>query len=148
MSRGSIDDCQTIGIRNNTLAPKTPAVPHTMAEYLIYHNPRCSTSRNALALLHERGIAPQVVEYLKTPPDEAALLALAQRMGEPLWHLLREKEPLCAELGLVPGSCSEAELARTMVRHPVLINRPIVSGPLGARLCRPLERVLEILPAA
>ena len=119
-----------------------------MAEFLIYHNPRCSTSRNALALLHARGIAPQVVEYLKTPPDEATLLALAQRMGQPLWHLLREKEPLCAELGLAPESCSETELARTMVRHPVLINRPIVSAPLGVRLCRPLELLEEILPPA
>lgn len=119
-----------------------------MRDYLMYHNPNCGTSRNALELLRERGIEPQIVEYLKTPPDEATLLALAQRMGQPLWHLLRDKEPLCAELGLAPGHCSEADLARTMVQHPVLINRPIVSGPLGARLCRPFERVQEILPSA
>lgn len=117
-----------------------------MADYIIYHNPNCGTSRNALELLRERGIEPQIVEYLKTPPDDATLLALAKRMGQPLWHLLREKDPLCAELGLAPGACSEAELARTMERHPVLINRPIVSGPLGVRLCRPLELAQEILP--
>lgn len=119
-----------------------------MADYLICHHPNCSTSLNALALLRERGIDPTIVEYLTNPPREATLLALAHRMGGHLWHLLRDKEPLSAGLGLAPERCSETELARTLVRHPVPINRPIVSGPLGARLSRPFDRVLEILPPA
>lgn len=118
-----------------------------MSDYLIFHNPACSTSRKALAEVRERGIEPRIVEYLKTPPDASTLLALARQMGQPVRHLLREKEPLCAELGLHEDRWSDGALAQAMARHPVLINRPIVVTPLGARLCRPFEVVRDILPA-
>lgn len=113
----------------------------------IYHNPRCGTSRNTLALLRERGCEPKVVEYLRTPPDRPTLLALIAATGRPTIDLVRSKEPLFAELGLGAPGVSDAQLVDAMLQHPILINRPIVVTPLGARLCRPVERVLEILPA-
>ncbi len=117
-----------------------------MSTVTIYHNPKCSTSRNALALLRERGIEPVVVEYLKTPPSRDELKAIAQATGEPLRALLRTKQAECAEQGLDDPSVSDDQLLDAMVATPVLINRPIVVTPKGARLGRPLERVLEVLP--
>jgi len=113
----------------------------------IFHNPRCGTSRNTLALLRERGIEPVVVEYLRTPPDRERLTSLIRATGESARALLRSKEAVHAELGLDNPALSEAELIDAMLAHPILINRPLVETPLGTRLCRPAERVLDILPA-
>ncbi|MBB6560210.1 arsenate reductase [Acidovorax soli] len=112
----------------------------------IYHNPRCGTSRNTLALLQERGVQPEVVEYLKTPLDRAALRALIGAMGVPVMDVVRAKEAAFAELQLGEPGVSDEQLIDAMVAHPILMNRPIVVTPLGARLCRPAETVLEILP--
>lgn len=112
----------------------------------IYHNPACGTSRNTLALLREAGIEPNVIEYLKTPPDRATLEALVARLGVPVRALLREKGTPYAELGLDATHWSDAQLIDAIVQHPILLNRPIVITPWGARLCRPSELVREILP--
>ncbi len=116
-----------------------------MSGVTIWHNPNCSTSRNALALLRERGIEPDVVLYLKNPPDRATLLATIQATGQPARALLRDKEALCAELGLGAPSTTDDELVDAMLMHPVLSNRPVVITTKGARLGRPLEKVLEVL---
>ena len=113
----------------------------------IYHNPACGTSRNTLALIRNAGIEPTVIEYLKTPPDRATLVNLLARMGIRPRELLREKGTPYAELGLAAGHWTDAQLIDAMVAHPLLINRPIVVTPSGARLCRPSESVLEILGA-
>jgi len=112
----------------------------------IYHNPACSTSRNVLAMLREAGHAPQVVEYLKQPYTLEQLQALLQAMGLRPRDVLRAKGDLYAELGLADPSWSDDALLDTMVEHPVLVERPIVVTPLGVRLCRPKERVQEVLP--
>ena len=117
-----------------------------MSAVTIYHNPRCSTSRNALALLRERGIEPQVVEYLKTPPSRDELQRIAAATGEPLRALLRTKQPEYLEQGLDDPQLSDDQLLDAMLATPVLINRPIVVTPKGARLCRPSEAVLDLLP--
>ncbi|KRC23670.1 arsenate reductase (glutaredoxin) [Acidovorax sp. Root217] len=111
----------------------------------IYHNPRCGTSRSTLALLRERGVEPEVIEYLKTPLDRAALQALVAAMGVPVIDLVRAKEAVFAELKLGEPGVTDAQLIDAMVAHPILMNRPIVATPLGTRLCRPAETVLEIL---
>ena len=111
----------------------------------IYHNPRCSNSRGALALLRERGVEPEIVDYLGHPLDVAQLKALVQRMGVPLHELLRPKEAVYAELDLGNPARTEAALYAAVAAHPVLLNRPIVVTPKGALLCRPPERVLELL---
>lgn len=113
----------------------------------IYHNPACGTSLNTLALIRKAGIEPQVIEYLKTPLDRATLLALIQRMGVPVRGALREKAAPYTELGLADPKWTDAELVDFMLAQPILINRPIVVTPLGARLCRPAEQVLDLLPA-
>ena len=117
-----------------------------MPSITIYHNPKCGTSRSALALIRERGIEPEVVEYLKTPPDRATLQALVAATGEGTLALVRAKEPLFTELGLNAPGTTDAQLIDAMLAHPVLMNRPVVVTPRGTRLCRPAERVLEILP--
>lgn len=114
----------------------------------IYHNPHCGTSRNTLALIRNAGIEPAVIEYLKTPPDGPTLEALIARMGVPVRQVLREKGTPYADLRLDDARWTEAQLIEFMVRHPILINRPIVVTDLGVRLCRPSEAVLDILPAA
>jgi arsenate reductase (glutaredoxin) len=111
----------------------------------IFHNPACSNSRSALALLRERGIEPQIIEYLQTPPSAQRLAGLLSAMGMAPRELLRSKEPLHAELGLDTPSWSDAQLIAQMVQHPVLMNRPIVETPHGTRLCRPGELVLGLL---
>ena len=119
-----------------------------MSDITIYHNPACGTSRNVLAMLRERGIEPTVIEYLKTPPDQATLSAIANATGKPLSELLRRKGPVYEELQLDGVELSDQQLLATMLAHPILINRPIVVTPLGARLCRPAEVLQEILPPA
>ena len=119
-----------------------------MSKVTIWHNPSCGTSRNTLALLRERGIEPEVIQYMKTPTDRDALKQVIKTTGEPVRALLRSKEKLCAELGLDEEATSDDELLDAMLAHPVLINRPVVITAKGARLCRPPEKALEILPAA
>ena len=111
----------------------------------IWHNPNCSNSRSALALLRERGIEPTIVLYLTNPPDRTTLVATVQATGEPVRAVLRDKEALCAELGLHDASKTDGALIDAMLAHPVLINRPIVITRQGARLCRPPERVLALI---
>lgn len=115
-------------------------------DIVIYHNPDCGTSRNTLAMIRNAGIEPHVVEYLKTPPSRPMLASLLQRMGIGARELLREKGTPYHELGLGDESLSEEALLEAMVSHPLLINRPIVVSPLGVALCRPSERVLDLLP--
>lgn len=117
-------------------------------DIIIYHNPECGTSRNTLAMIRNAGIEPHVVEYLKTPPSRALLESLITRAGMTPRALLREKGTPFAELGLDDDSLSDAALIDAMMAHPILINRPLVVSPLGAKLCRPSEAVLDILPAA
>jgi len=117
-------------------------------DIIIYHNPECGTSRNTLAMIRNAGIEPHVVEYLKTPPSRALLEQLIVRAGLTPRALLREKGTPYAELGLDDASLSDAALIDAMMTHPILINRPLVVSPLGVRLCRPSEAVLDILPAA
>jgi arsenate reductase len=107
----------------------------------IYHNPDCGTSRNTLAMIRNAGIEPEIIEYLKSPPDRATLKDLIERAA------LHEKGTPYAELGLSESSLSDEQLIDAMMEHPILINRPLVVTPLGVRLCRPSEVVLDILPA-
>jgi arsenate reductase len=111
----------------------------------IYHNPSCGTSRNALAMIRQSGVEPEIIEYLKQPPSRARLVELIRAMGISVRALLREKAEPYAELGLADPKWSDDELIDFMLVHPILINRPIVVSPKGARLCRPLERVLDLL---
>lgn len=113
----------------------------------IYHNPACGTSRNVLALIRNSGEAPTVVEYLKTPPSRERLVDLIGAMGISPRALLRRKGTPYDALGLDDPKISDDELIDLMLEHPILINRPIVETPLGTRLCRPSETVLDILPA-
>lgn len=117
-----------------------------MTGVTIYHNPACGTSRNTLALIRNSGVEPEIVEYLKTPPSRDRLADLIRRMGVPVPDVLREKGTPYAELGLDDLSLSDDRLLDAMIAHPILINRPIVETPLGVRLCRPSEAVLDILP--
>lgn len=116
-------------------------------DIVIYHNPDCGTSRNTLAMIRNAGIEPHVIEYLKTPPSRALLEQLIARMGISVRDLLREKGTPFEELGLGDPTLSDAALLDAMMEHPILINRPIVVSPLGVKLCRPSEAVLDILPA-
>lgn len=117
-------------------------------DIVIYHNPECGTSRNVLGLIRNAGIEPHVVEYLKTPPARALLVQLIARAGIAPRELLREKGTPYAELGLGDPSLSDDALVDAMMAHPVLINRPLVVSPLGVKLCRPSETVLDLLPEA
>ena len=112
----------------------------------IYHNPKCGTSRNTLAMIRASGEEPVVVEYLKTPPSRARLKELIAAMGVPVRALQREKGTPYAELGLADPKWSDDQLLDFLLAHPILINRPIVVTPKGVRLCRPSEVVLSILP--
>ncbi|GLR13530.1 arsenate reductase [Chitinimonas prasina] len=117
-----------------------------MTQITIYHNPACGTSRNTLALIRNTGIEPHVVHYLDTPPDRETLVALIAVMGIPVRELLRKKGTPYAELNLDDTAWTDAQLIDFMLQHPILINRPVVVTPLGTRLCRPSEAVLDILP--
>jgi arsenate reductase len=112
----------------------------------IYHNPQCGTSRNTLALIRNSGDEPEVIEYLKHPPGREKLRELVRKMGVPVREVLRRKGTPYDELGLDDPALSDDQLIDAMVAHPILINRPIVETPLGTRLCRPSEAVLDILP--
>ncbi|MFN3435342.1 MAG: arsenate reductase (glutaredoxin) [Sphingomonas sp.] len=117
-------------------------------DIVIYHNPECGTSRNALAMIRNAGIEPHVIEYLKTPPSRGLLVALIERAGISPRELLRGKGTPYAELGLGDTSLSDEALVDAMMTHPILINRPLVVSPLGVKLCRPSEAVLDLLPSA
>lgn len=119
-----------------------------MPAVTIYHNPKCGTSRNTLALIRNSGIEPEVIEYLKNPPDRATLLNLIAATGQPVIHAVRSKEAVFTELQLGAPGVTDAQLIDAMLAHPILINRPIVVTPMGTRLCRPSEQVLDILPTA
>ena len=114
----------------------------------IYHNPSCGTSRTTLAIIRESGEEPRVIEYLKTPPSRDKLVGLIEAMGISPRDLLREKGTPYDELGLNDPKWTDDQLIDFMLAHPILINRPIVVTPLGTRLCRPSEAVLDILPNA
>lgn len=117
-----------------------------MTDIIIYHNPDCGTSRNTLGLIRNAGIEPHVVEYLKTPPSRPLLEQLIARAGMAPRDLLREKGTPYTALGLDDRDLEDTELIDAMMAHPVLINRPLVVSPLGVRLCRPSEVVLDIIP--
>jgi arsenate reductase (glutaredoxin) len=116
-------------------------------DVVIYHNPDCGTSRNTLAMIRNVGIEPHVIEYLKTPPTRAQLTSLIARMGISVRQLLRESGTPYADLGLGNPALTDEALLDAMMAHPILINRPIVVSPLGVKLCRPSEAVLDLLPA-
>jgi len=117
-----------------------------MGGVTVYHNPACGTSRNVLGLIRNSGVEPTVIEYLETPPARAELVDLIGRMGMPVRDLLRRKGTPYEELGLDDPTWTDDRLVELMTRHPILINQPIVVTPLGVRLCRPSEAVLDILP--
>ncbi|KVU28371.1 arsenate reductase (glutaredoxin) [Burkholderia ubonensis] len=117
-----------------------------MTEITIYHNPNCGTSRNTLAMIRNSGIEPRVVHYLQTPPSREELVGLIAAMNLPVRNVLRRKGTPYDELDLDNPKWADAELIDFMLAHPILINRPIVVTPLGTRLCRPSEQVLDILP--
>ncbi|WP_368173013.1 glutaredoxin-dependent arsenate reductase [Aeromonas sp. R2-1] len=117
-----------------------------MSAITLYHNPECGTSRNTLALIRNSGVEPTIIHYLETPPSRDELVALIAAMGMPVRDLLRKNVPPYEALGLAEARFSDDELIDAMLAHPILINRPIVVTPLGTRLCRPSEVVLDILP--
>lgn len=117
-----------------------------MTDIVMYHNPDCGTSRNTLAMIRNSGIEPHVVEYLKTPPSRTMLEQLIERAGISPRALLRQKGTPYVALGLDDDSLADTALVDAMMAHPVLINRPLVVSPLGVKLCRPSEAVLDLLP--
>jgi arsenate reductase len=119
-----------------------------MTDITIYHNPKCGTSRNTLAMIRNSGAEPNVIEYLKTPPTREQLQALIAASGLSVREVMRSKEALFTELGLADPARTDEELIAAMLAHPILINRPLVVTPLGTRLCRPSELVLDLLPQA
>ena len=118
-----------------------------MYDVTIFHNPACGTSRNVLALIRNAGIEPHIVEYLKTPPTRAEILALAAKIGVPLRVIVRKTGTPFHELGLDDPATTDDAILAAMETHPILLNRPIVVTPRGAKLCRPSETVLDLLPA-
>ncbi len=117
-----------------------------MNNVTIFHNPDCGTSRNTLAIIRHAGIEPEVIEYLKTPPSKEQIRQLVTEMQMPVRELLREKGTPFGELGLADPKWTDDQLLDFIQQHPILMNRPVVRTPLGTRLCRPSEAVLEILP--
>jgi len=115
---------------------------------MIYHNPSCGTSRNVLGLIRHAGIEPTVIDYLKDPPSKETLQKLIAAMGIPVRALLREKGTPYADLNLADTTWTDEQLLGFIGEHPILMNRPIVVTPLGTKLCRPSEAVLELLPVA
>ena len=116
-------------------------------DVIIYHNPDCGTSRNALGLIRNAGIEPHVIEYLKTPPSRVLLKSLIERMGGSVRDVMRVKGTPYRELKLEDPAITDDQLLDAMMAHPILINRPIGVAPLGVKLCRPSETVLDLLPA-
>jgi arsenate reductase (glutaredoxin) len=117
-----------------------------MPDVTIYHNPACGTSRNVLAMIRNSGVEPKVIEYLKTPPSTAQIQAWLSAMGATVREVLREKGTPYATLDLANPQWTDEQLLAFIQQHPILLNRPIVTTPLGVRLCRPSEVVLDILP--
>ena len=117
------------------------------SDVVIYHNPACTTSRKVLGMIRDAGVEPRVVEYLKTPPNRAELVDLLRRMGLTPRQVLRRRGTPYEELGLGDPAKSDDALIDAILAHPVLMERPVVVGPRGVRLCRPPERVQEVLPA-
>lgn len=115
-------------------------------DVIIYHNPDCGTSRNTLAMIRNAGIEPHVIEYLKTTPARALLVQLLDRAGLSVRDVLREKGTPYAELGLSDPALTDSQLLDAIEAHPILMNRPLVVSPLGVKLCRPSEAVLDLLP--
>jgi arsenate reductase len=115
-------------------------------DVIIYHNPQCGTSRNTLGLIRNAGIEPHIIEYVKTPPTRLLLRQLIERMGVSVRDVIREKGTPSRELGLDDPFLNDDQLLDAMMAHPILINRPIVVTPMGVRLCRPSESVLDVLP--
>jgi len=115
-------------------------------EITIYHNPACGTSRNTLALIRAAGIEPQIIEYVQTPPSRAVLADLIARAGLTPRQAMRNKGDVFDALGLADPSLSDDALLDAMIAHPILIERPLVVSPLGVKLCRPSEQVLDLLP--
>lgn len=111
----------------------------------IYHNPDCGTSRNTLAMIRQSGVEPVVVEYLKTPPDRARIVALVRAAGMELRQAIRQKDTPYVALGLDNPALNDDALLDAIEAHPILLNRPFVETPIGVRLCRPSELVLDIL---
>jgi arsenate reductase len=132
-------------LRNRNLKPAKRK--ETPMDVIIYHNPKCGTSRNVLGLIRNAGVEPHVVEYLKTPPARAMVAQLAARAGQPLRALLREKEKAFTQLNLADPALTDDALLDAIEKHPILLNRPIVVSPKGVKLCRPSETVLDLLPA-
>ena len=130
------------------MLPMTASGEDRPVDIVIYHNPECGTSRNALAMIRNAGIEPHVVEYLKTPPSRALLCQLIERAGITARELLREKGTPFHELRLDDPALGDEQLVDAMMARPILINRPLVVSPLGVKLCRPSEAVLELLPRA
>ncbi|OUI80663.1 arsenate reductase (glutaredoxin) [Acetobacter orientalis] len=112
----------------------------------LYHNPACGTSRTVLGMIRDAGIEPEIILYLKTPPSRETLQQLAQKSGQPVRTLLRQKGELYEKLGLADETVSDAAILDAIATHPELLNRPVVVSPLGTRVCRPKELVLDILP--
>nr|WP_316650671.1 arsenate reductase (glutaredoxin) [uncultured Gellertiella sp.] len=112
----------------------------------IYHNPACGTSRNTLAMIRNAGIEPEIIDYVTTPPDKEALRTMIAAAGLSVREALREKEAVAATLGLDRPEITDEVILDAMLAHPILLNRPFVITPLGTRLCRPSQQVLEILP--
>ncbi len=115
------------------------------SETIIYHNPNCSTSRKVLGMLREAGLAPRVIEYLKTPPTRAELVSLLQRMGKTPRQILRRKGTPYEELGLDDPAKSDDSLIDAILAHPILLERPVVVTPRGVRLCSPAEEVTQLI---
>jgi len=132
------------------IIPDKPSlkIQRTMTDITIFHNPQCSSSRKALALIRETGEEPTVLEYLKTPPSSDEILSLVQRMGGSVRDVLRQKGTPYDELDLGNPQWTDAQLLDFIAQHPILIQRPIVATPMGVRVCRPAEVVLDILPKA
>jgi arsenate reductase len=140
---GRVDLCGPGWPDPSPAAERSPSL-----DIVIYHNPACGTSRNTLALIRNSGVEPRVVEYLKTPPGRSELLDLMARAGIGPRDLLRRKGTPYEELGLDNPVLTDDQLVDAMLAHPILINRPLVATPLGVKLCRPSELVLDILPDA
>lgn len=117
-----------------------------MSSITIYHNPKCGTSRNTLALIRHTGIEPTIIEYLQSPPSRTTLAGLIEQAGLTVREAMRDKGDVYTELGLDDPALTDEQLLDAMLANPILINRPFVVTPMGVRLCRPFERVFEILP--
>jgi len=122
-------------------------MPAATPDVVIYHNPACATSRKVLGMIRAAGVTPRVVEYLKTPPDRTELLDLLRRMGLTPRQLLRRRGTPYDALGLGDPAVTDAAIVEAILAHPILMERPVVAGPGGVRLCRPVERVNEVLAA-